>query len=408
MSDDYYIVMDGVKCDRKAIELAEGAVAGAGDGRISLDDAKYLLAAVKDANLYTDVEKATMKYIRENYRFTEPADKWFRTEIRRWAATRSAGKAAQSVTPDPQAGVDEPPVVAAPPPQAAEDIPPVAAPPPQAAVEDTPAVTAPPQPLGPAPEFAARPADSPLLQPSTGPARKWIIAAGLGAIALVAVLFLLWRGLATPPADSVAEVGEAAKTPAPLGEQAETPAPLGEQAESSVPVGEQAETPAPVAAAAKGEEKPAAIAESDSTAAVDTAPVPRTAASAQAAPQSPPSGIHTVQAGDSLWIIARERYQDPLIWPNIYRVNTALIADPDRIEPGLNVTVPPLRGTPGELTPEDRTALARGYLQAYLAYKKAGKSKAPYYLWMARQQDPAVIKGYEGKIDERDLRFSLR
>ena len=393
MSDDYYIVMEGVKCDRKMIELAEGAVAGAGDGRISLDDAKYLLAAVKDANLYTDVEKATMRYVRDNYRFTEAADKWFRTEIRRWAATRSAGEAAQSVTPDSQAAVAEPPAVAAPPPQA---------------VDEPPAVTAPPQPLEPAPEFAARPADSPLLQPSTGPARKWIIAAGLGAIALVAVLFLLWRGLATPPADSVAEVGEAAETPAPLGEQAETPAPPGEQAESSVPVGEQAETPAPVAAAAKEEEKPAAIAESDSTAAVATAPVPRTAVFAQAAPQSPPSGIHTVQAGDSLWIIARERYQDPLIWPNIYRVNTALIADPDRIEPGLNVTVPPLRGTSGELTPEDRTALARGYLQAYLAYKKVGKSKAPHYLWMARQQDPAVIEGYEGKIDERDLRFSLQ
>ncbi|MCH9045576.1 MAG: hypothetical protein IIA40_05670 [SAR324 cluster bacterium] len=233
MSDDYYIVMDGVKCDRKMIELAEGAVAGAGDGRISLDDAKYLLAAVKDANLYTDVEKATMRYVRDNYRFTEAADRWFRTEIRRWAATRPAGKAAQSVTPDPQAAVAEPPAVAAPPPQA---------------VDEPPAVTAPPQPLEPAPEFAARPADSPLAQPSTGPARKWIIAAGLGAIALVAVLFLLWRGLATPPAESVAEVGEAAETPAPLGEQAEPPAPLGEQAESSVPVGEQAETPAPVAA----------------------------------------------------------------------------------------------------------------------------------------------------------------
>ena len=25
MSDDYYIVMEGVKCDRKMIELAEGA-----------------------------------------------------------------------------------------------------------------------------------------------------------------------------------------------------------------------------------------------------------------------------------------------------------------------------------------------------------------------------------------------
>jgi len=28
MSEDYYVEMDGVKCDRKLIELADGAVAG--------------------------------------------------------------------------------------------------------------------------------------------------------------------------------------------------------------------------------------------------------------------------------------------------------------------------------------------------------------------------------------------
>lgn len=29
-----------------------------------------------------------MAYIRDNYRFTDEADAWFRDEIRRWAATR--------------------------------------------------------------------------------------------------------------------------------------------------------------------------------------------------------------------------------------------------------------------------------------------------------------------------------
>jgi len=88
MAEEYYIEMDGVKCDRRLLELADGSVAKAGDGRISIADAKALFAAVQDADSYTDVEKATMKYIRENYNFTPEADAWFRTEVRKWAATK--------------------------------------------------------------------------------------------------------------------------------------------------------------------------------------------------------------------------------------------------------------------------------------------------------------------------------
>ena len=88
MAEDYYIEIDGVKCDRKLIELADGAVAGKGDGRVSVDDAKVLFAAAKDHDDYTDIEKNTVKYIRENYNFTVKADAWFRTEIRKWAATK--------------------------------------------------------------------------------------------------------------------------------------------------------------------------------------------------------------------------------------------------------------------------------------------------------------------------------
>jgi hypothetical protein len=88
MTEDYYLEIDGTKYDRKMIEQADRAVAGAGDGRISLDDAKSLLALAKDANAYTDVEKNTMKHIRDSYQFTDAADDWFRTEIRKWAATK--------------------------------------------------------------------------------------------------------------------------------------------------------------------------------------------------------------------------------------------------------------------------------------------------------------------------------
>ena len=39
---------------------------------------------MKDGNSYTDVEKDTVKYIRENYKWTDEADTWFRNEINKW------------------------------------------------------------------------------------------------------------------------------------------------------------------------------------------------------------------------------------------------------------------------------------------------------------------------------------
>lgn len=84
----YYKTIDGVKYDKGLIEAADKATEGAGDGRISVADAKILLEEVKDGNAYTDIEKATMAYIRENYTFTDAADEHFRTEIRKWAASK--------------------------------------------------------------------------------------------------------------------------------------------------------------------------------------------------------------------------------------------------------------------------------------------------------------------------------
>ncbi|TGK01759.1 OmpA family protein [Leptospira langatensis] len=87
---NYYVTIKGKKFDRGLIELADEATSGKRDGRISINDAKRLLNAVKDNNTYTDIEKKTMEYIRENYKFTEKADEWFRTEIRKWAAEKSS------------------------------------------------------------------------------------------------------------------------------------------------------------------------------------------------------------------------------------------------------------------------------------------------------------------------------
>lgn len=84
----YYKTIDGEKYDAELLEKADKAVAGKGDGRISLKDAEDLLIAVKDGNSYTDIEKATMKYIRDNYKWTDEADAWFRSQIAKWAAEK--------------------------------------------------------------------------------------------------------------------------------------------------------------------------------------------------------------------------------------------------------------------------------------------------------------------------------
>ena len=84
----YYKTIDGVKYDKELIELADKLTAGAGDGRLSRVDASELLESVKDAGVYTDVEKDTLAYLRDNYNWTDTADEWFRTQIRKWAVTK--------------------------------------------------------------------------------------------------------------------------------------------------------------------------------------------------------------------------------------------------------------------------------------------------------------------------------
>lgn len=84
----YYKTIDGNKYDGELLELAAKLTEGANDGRISKADAGQLLDGVKDGDSYTDIEKATVAYIRDNYKWTDAADEWFRTEIRKWAASK--------------------------------------------------------------------------------------------------------------------------------------------------------------------------------------------------------------------------------------------------------------------------------------------------------------------------------
>jgi len=69
------------------------------------------------------------------------------------------------------------------------------------------------------------------------------------------------------------------------------------------------------------------------------------AASGGVAQEPPADRVHRVQAGETLSSIARAYFGDTGTWRAIYEANRAQIPNPNRIEPGLELTIPAAAGT---------------------------------------------------------------
>jgi len=72
----YYESIDGMKLDRETIDACRTAVAGTGDGRVSVDDAKKVFATVADGGKVTQCERWTVRYCLQEFMWTEPAQAW--------------------------------------------------------------------------------------------------------------------------------------------------------------------------------------------------------------------------------------------------------------------------------------------------------------------------------------------
>lgn len=72
-------------------------------------------------------------------------------------------------------------------------------------------------------------------------------------------------------------------------------------------------------------------------------PATTSAQQAQADPQAE-ARTHTVEAGNTLWSLARAYYGDPYEWTRIFEANRDRVPDPDRLEPGLVLRLPAAAG----------------------------------------------------------------
>ncbi len=81
--------VEGKEVDKELYEIAEDAVEGNPDGKISVADARLMYDAVIDGGIYTSVEWETVRLIKKNMHWHPDALAWFDKELANWEAEQS-------------------------------------------------------------------------------------------------------------------------------------------------------------------------------------------------------------------------------------------------------------------------------------------------------------------------------
>ena len=85
----YYKTIDGKNYDKAILDMAKASVAGQGDGRISLNDAKKIVRLIQDGGKVTDIEKRSLQYILKKYKFTDTAMEHIKLALGKSAAVKA-------------------------------------------------------------------------------------------------------------------------------------------------------------------------------------------------------------------------------------------------------------------------------------------------------------------------------
>ncbi|PID55579.1 hypothetical protein CSB45_15305 [candidate division KSB3 bacterium] len=175
---------------------------------------------------------------------------------------------------------------------------------------------------------------------------------------------------------------------------------FGRPSSSAAPAPEQKETPEKIQ-----EEKPAAPKE---TAKPEQTPVPRPGTK-----QKQKEAVnYNIRKGDSFSKLARTTWGDLCLWPYLYSHNAGNYPDPDRLQPGNSIIIPPRPDKE-----KDQLVIEKSILKAYERYKVLIRQQ-PDSPWNARRKIsagnvlgggeilyPGFLKAHKGKIPEEEIRW---